>query len=73
MDQKPSVGRIVHYTPDDSDQRPWAAIITRVSRDESRLDVNLTVFMPDGSTSPREIVEFSEKPQPGHWSWPPRV
>lgn len=72
MDQKPSVGRIVHYTPD-GEPGPWAAIITRVSVDAARFDVNLGVFMPSGCVSPRENVEFSEKPSPGCWSWPPRV
>lgn len=73
MDQKPSVGRIVHYTPDSDEPGPWAAIITRVSIDVARLDVNLGVFSPNGFLSPRDGVEFSEKPSPGCWSWPPRV
>lgn len=79
MDQKPSVGRIVHYTPGAPDNPPagamgpWAAIITWVSRDESRSDVNLAAFDSRGAPLAAQGVAYSETPKPGHWSWPPRV
>lgn len=75
---KPSVGRIVHYTPrypDDKPGGPWAALIVFVAAEE--VDgmplVNLTGFDPHGDKFAPRAVKYSEEPTPGCWSWPPRV
>lgn len=72
--QRPTVGRIVHYTPADSQGKaqPFPAIITHVWGDEC---VNLNVFQ-DGSfiaihNSVPTSVMFGTGP--GQWCWPPRV
>lgn len=71
---KPSIGRIVHYYPQESDRfgvmgKPISAIVVAVHSAEC---VNLRLF-PDCHDSPwvssvsrdENNVEFS-------WSWPPR-
>lgn len=75
-DQKPSVGRIVHYTPPESVQsdrksQPWPAIITHVWGDTC---VNLAV-LPDGSFGLHDLKPTSVMigDGPGTWKWPPRV
>lgn len=73
MEQKPTVGRIVHYQPDSGD-KPWAAIVTEVCEGNN---VGLMVCSPFNSLNgwPTHLEEgfpFSETPKPGHWSWPPR-
>ncbi len=73
-EQKPSIGRIVHYqafgTPGgEHPSVPRAAIITEVGDGGS---VGLFVANPTGLFLNRD-VPFSEEPKPGHWSWPPRV
>jgi hypothetical protein len=76
--QKPTVGRIVHYTPDAGEEQedPWPAMIVFVSAVES-VDavplVNLTAWDNIGRHRPLLGVAFSEKPTPGCWSWPPRA
>lgn len=80
MDQKPSIGRIVHYQRRGSADglykpEPAAAIITAVpdfAMERSLGIVSLAVLNPEGlyfNTS----VPFAEEPTPGHWNWPPRV
>lgn len=74
MQQKPSVGRIVHYqaygTPGgEYPSVPRAAIVTQVFEDDS---VGLAVLNPTGMFfNPK--ISYSEEPKAGHWSWPPRV
>lgn len=75
MDQKPSIGRIVHYRPtkaEESNGAPvFAAIITRVWDNEA---VNLTVF-PD-LRAPFMVgtrIRAHDQPDPGQWFWPPRA
>lgn len=72
---KPTVGRIVHYTPLGglgSKKQPYPAIITHVWGDEC---VNLNV-MNDGSYTlgaqecPTSVMKGDG---PRTWSWPPRV
>lgn len=70
---KPTVGRIVHFWH--RLDEPWAAIVTRVVTDT---EVHLAIFWPgvqDNSDLPLYDVAhpFSETPEPGHWSWPPRA
>jgi hypothetical protein len=85
MEQKPSVGRIVHYqaygTPGgEYPSAPRAAIVTEVGptpgndRPENAGAnlVGLCVLNPTGQFFNRD-VPYSETPKPGHWSWPPRV
>ena len=74
---KPSVGRIVHYYPDQNiamfkGQEECAAIITKVHSDT---EVNLTVF-GDGhmaSTCVSHVSLRKEAKQMAAWGWPPRV
>lgn len=78
----PSIGRNVHYTSHGSPVLPdgtqkykpltRAAIITDVPTDASVLVVGLCILNPTGMFFD-EAVPYSETPQPGHWSWPPRV
>lgn len=79
-EQKPSVGRIVHYGVQTYPNLPgggrgeieaWAAIVTWVNHDGS---VNLRVFHPyTDKDLLRLAVAFSETLATEHWSWPPRV
>jgi hypothetical protein len=73
MEQKPSVGRIVHYqaygTPGgEHPSVPRAAVITDVHEND---DVTVCVLNPSGIFFNR--VKYSADRQPGCWSWPPRV
>ena len=70
----PTVGRIVHYYPTDSDRfgetgKPIAAVIVRVWSDEC---VNLRLF-PDSDDSPWvSSVPYDLEAGEYSWSWPPR-
>lgn len=77
MEQKPSVGRIVHYRPmvatADNKGQPYPAVITHVFSDTC---VNLSV-LNDGShplsqnmLQPTSVMLGTE---PRSWSWPPMV
>ena len=77
-DQKPSVGRIVHYydrvAENQNKPGPYPALIAAVHSDTC---CTLTVFMPwaerpfIASSCQREDVAGSE---PRHyWEWPPRT
>lgn len=86
MDQKPSVGRIVHYqaygTPGGEYKSvPRAAIITEVGSPDHALEfdregqqtvVGLCILNPTGIFF-NPAVRYSEEPKPGCWNWPPRV
>ena len=68
---KPTIGRTVHYmAPLECGGETYAGIITSVAPDDST--VNLVTF---GATSVyfNLAIPFSESPQAGSWSWPPRV
>ncbi len=78
MDQKPSVGRIVHYhsfgTPG-GEYLPAAraAVVTQVHADgDAPGDVGLCILNPAGMFF-NERVHYAEAPTPGRWNWPPRV
>lgn len=72
---KPTIGRIVHYLSLGSGDGKFppetqAAIITGLSsNDDGR--VSLKIFYKTGIFD-MDQVPFSERPQRGHWSWPPR-
>lgn len=73
-EQKPSVGRIVHYqsygTPNgEYKSKPIAAVITEVFSDTC---VNLFVMNPSGLFFNQSVVR-SDEPKAGHWNFPPRV
>ena len=72
-EQKPSIGRIVHYqrhgSPDGTHKaEPSPAIITQVFENG---DCQLFVMNPNGLYHNRSA--YSAEPKPGCWSWPPRV
>lgn len=79
MEQKPSVGRVVHYTNlgDRDGKYPpeaQAAIITGVNANGN---VSLHIFYRTGQFDMAD-VPFSIAPPAtdaarGHWGWPPRV
>lgn len=74
MDQKPSVGRIVHYVNlGDRDgkfpPKTQAAVITGLNDDGS---VDLKIFYRSGIFD-RQRVAFSKIGERGCWNWPPRV
>lgn len=80
MEQKPSVGRIVHYrahgSPDGTHKpEARAAIITGVYKTpEGDLDhhkVDLAVFNPSGMFFNAGCLFDGEKG--GTWNWPPRA
>jgi hypothetical protein len=78
MEQKPSIGRIVHYQSHGSPNgqhksEPRAAIITAVYETPPAPGaVDLAVLNPTGMYFDKG-TPFSETPKAGHWNWPPRV
>ncbi len=78
MEQKPSIGRIVHFGFDESfgalnvegpaPIRCVAAIITEVLEDR----VKLRIFHPAGLEVYNIPYPYSEKLEAGHWTWPPK-
>lgn len=68
-EQKPSVGRIVHYRPEVAwTESSCAAIVTSVHSDTC---INLAYFTPNGEPGSKCSVSYGEGC--GHWSWPPRI
>ena len=72
QEQKPTVGRIVHYqafgTPGGEFKSvPRAAVVTDV-HDEN--EVTVCVLNPSGIFFNK--VKYSAEPTPGCWNWPPR-
>lgn len=67
MEQKPSIGRIVHYA---SKAGPQAALVVDTFDDGS---VSLTVFWNIGGSKFFEGVKFDATEAPGTWRWPPRT
>ena len=77
MEQKPSIGRMVHYqrygTPGGEHKpEPSPAIIVAV--DEDGKTCQLFVMNPNGTYHNRTpYAGDGEAPKGGHWHWPPRV
>jgi hypothetical protein len=79
MEQKPTVGRIVHYYHNEGEQAKYEkyngadfypAIITQVWSDTM---VNLLVFEYDGTRPAMSISHESEElGSQGKWKWPSR-
>lgn len=78
-EQKPSVGRIVHFQPytapgTDRTPEPVAAIITAVHDH----DVDLCVLYPGGMVFDRHVLQAGPRVPgvtcraSGCWNWPPR-
>ena len=69
---KPTIGRIVHYQ--DRIYGTAAAIITDV-KDDGTVCLGIFHKVPGNikDSVVYVIAEYSETPQDGYWSWPPRV
>ena len=76
MDQKPSVGRIVHYRSYGSPGGEYksearAAVITGVVNETT---VHLCVLNPEGFFFNKNVyMDGSPEPKGGTWQWPPQV
>ena len=73
-DNKPSIGRIVHYQrygspAGEHKAEPSPAIVTQVFEDGETCQ--LFVMNPNGVYFNK--TPYSDEPKPGHWSWPSRV
>jgi hypothetical protein len=69
---KPTIGRIVHYTPVGERHGVfYAAIITFVGPDTGTVD--LAVFRQHAVVYEYAVQEASEPQTVGFWNWPPRV
>jgi hypothetical protein len=74
MEQKPTVGRMVHFAPPQECVGPasltlYPAIISQVNTDGT---VELATFGPN-SLYFQHKVQFAAEPKPGHWFWPARA
>jgi hypothetical protein len=74
-DQKPSVGRIVHYVSYGTPGGEYAsecraAIITETNTSDT---VGLAVLNPTGMFFNRTVVHDEETKAGGTWHWPERV
>jgi len=73
MEQKPSVGRIVHYFETET-SKPLAAMINTISEQEGL--VHLTVFketyMAWAVNTPHRSMSRAGHPM-GFWDWPERT
>lgn len=68
MNQKPSVGRIVHFIAQTPEGQKLAALITEVFSDTC---VALAVFPPGGTPLSRSSVILGTGA--GQWCWPERI
>ncbi len=78
-EQKPSIGRIVHYqahgSPDGTHKsEPRAAIVTGTYGDEPSGEIALCAITPIGLLFNQHcFYDGGESPKGGSWHWPPRV
>ena len=71
MDQKPSIGRIVHFYQSAAQGKPHAALVTDVHSD---FCINVAGFNSGGTQVSASSVTYSEDKASGlRWCWPPRV
>jgi hypothetical protein len=70
--QKPSIGRIVHFT---DRGHTCAAIVTAVDEDSAdQMTVNCTVFLQNGTTMAYGGAQYDHHgTRHGMWRWPPRT
>lgn len=71
MEQKPSVGRIVHYHAPANDDHPaniLAALITQINPETGK--VSLMMFGPMGFGYRLDVEQGDG---PSQWDWPKRV
>lgn len=69
---KPSIGRIVHYSERDGDGTICrAAIVTEIDRGHET-EVSLFVFRPNGYFSMFDVL-YDEDREEKTWHWPERV
>lgn len=76
MEQKPSIGRIVHYqkygTPNGEHKpEPSPAIITKIEEDGETC--HLFVMNPNGCYFNKTPYAGEGEVKAGHWNWPPKV
>lgn len=72
MDQKPSVGRIVHYWPHPDASEPWAAIIAGIAEGyDGRCWLH--AFPPNGPAVMIGLIPVSPSRKVGYWTWPAKV
>lgn len=77
-EQKPSVGRIVHYvsygTPGGEYTKECRAAVVTAVDDEDEGLVSLCVLNPTGQFFNRNLpMDESDEPSGGTWHWPERV
>lgn len=73
---KPTIGRTVHYTTAKEVDLPETVPAIILAVEEATKDEPETVdlfVMSAGWSGGILGVQFSEEPQAGHWSWPPRA
>lgn len=81
-EQKPSVGRIVMFVPNEDDQETrhnqaeiLPAVVVRTWEDTSyeNDEVNLKVLTDGPADTWRTSVPYNSEKKPGTWHWPERV
>jgi hypothetical protein len=70
MEQKPSVGRMVHYVSEQGECQ--AAVISGVARDDESA-VHLHVFDPVVAVNVKYSIQSDQGQGIGTWHWPERV
>lgn len=78
MEQKPSVGRVVHYVAYGTPGGEFpagvcrAAVVTEVTPSVGPAEIGICVLNPTGLFFNRGIP-YSAEGKPGTWHWPERV
>lgn len=78
MDQKPSVGRVVHYVSFGTPGGEYpsvcrAAVITEADSEPGVTAVGLAVLNPTGMFFNRDVKQSEGGHEGGTWHWPERV
>lgn len=69
MSQTPSIGRIVHYTPETGSKTVPAIITDTDQLEDGTAIVKLTIFHPNGTTEARQC-KLADEPEERHAHWP---